>query len=87
MKTPIAVTVAILASGAGLGWNAHHRLATLRLTHEQLLATAAQLGIGFDPAHPGEPLNLAKRGRQSREFGEHLAAADFIALARDKISL
>ncbi len=83
MKTPIAVTVAILASGAGLGWNAHHRLATLRLTHEQLLATAAQLGIGFDPAHPGEPLNLAKRGRQSREFGEHLAAAEFIAFAQD----
>ena len=83
MKTPIVITLAIVAGGAGLGWHAQQQLVAVRQAHEQLLATAAQLGIGFDPAHPGVPLSPTKHGRADRGGGVQLAAAEFIAFAQD----
>ncbi|RFC46749.1 MAG: hypothetical protein DUW69_001611 [Verrucomicrobia bacterium] len=83
MNIPLGVTLVIGAAGAGLAWHAQQQLAAARLTHAQLMATAAQLGIGFDPAHPGVPLRLTQHGRLDREVGVQLAAAEFIAFAQD----
>jgi len=83
MRTPIIFSLVILTGAAGLGWHSHQQLAALRLTHELLLATAAQLGITMDPAHPDKWLYLTNRGRLDRELGVQLAAAEFIEFAKD----
>ena len=83
MRTPIIVSLVILAGGAGLAWHTQQQLAAVRLTHEELLGTAAQLGITMDPAHPGTLIHSTKHGRADRAVGVQLAAAEFIAFAKD----
>lgn len=83
MTKPIVASVVIVAVGAGLAWHEQQRLAAVRQTHQQLVNEAAQLGIAIDPAHPAEPLNLTKHGRENREVGVQLAAAEFIAFAQE----
>ena len=83
MQTPIIATLVILTGGAGLCWHTQQQLSSIRLTHEELLGTAAQLGITMDPAHPGNLLYLTNHGRVGREVGVQLAAAEFIAFAKD----
>jgi len=81
MRIPIVVSVVILAGGTGLGWQAHQRLAAVRQTHQQLINEAAQLGIAVDRTHPAEPVHPTKHGRENREAGVQLAAAEFITFA------
>lgn len=78
---PIAISVVILAVGAGLGWHGHQRLAELRQTHRQLVAEAARLGIAIDPSRDGDPVRFTKHERENREVGVQLAATEFIAFA------
>lgn len=83
MKIPLLASLVIVAGGAGLGWHSQQQLAAARLTHGQLLAEAAQLGIAIDPAHPAALLHLTKHERQGREVGVQLAAAEFIVFAQE----
>lgn len=83
MKISIAVSLLILAAAGSLGWHDHQRLAVVRAGHAQLAAEAAQLGISLDPKNPAGPVRVTKRERENREADAKLAAAEFIAFARE----
>lgn len=87
MKFSVAVSVLILAAAAGLGWHDHQRLASVRGNHAQLVGDAAAHGIFLNSAHPQEGARLTKRARENREAGAKLAAAEFIAFAREMETL
>ncbi len=83
MKISIAVSLLILAVGASLGWHDRQQLAAVRESHAQLVAEAARHGIAIDSTHSASPILITKREREDREAEARLAAAEFIAFAKD----
>ena len=83
MKISIAVSILILLVAALIGVPGHQRLVTVRESHAKLVATAAQLGVSIDPTHPDDPVRVTKRERENKEADAKLAAAEFIAFARE----
>jgi hypothetical protein len=83
MKASIAAAILILLIAALFGIPNHQRLAAIRKSHAKLVATAEQLGISIDPTHPDDPLHITKRGRENKEANAKLAAAEFIAFAKE----
>lgn len=83
MKIPIAVSLLILALGAGVGWSDHQRLAAARKSQASLIAEAGRLGIALDPAHPASLARITKHDRESREASASLSVAEFIAFAME----
>ena len=88
MKISIALTILILALAAGLGWQGHQRLASVRESHAKLVAEAAALGISTDPANPTERVLITKHAeREDKQAAAKLAAAKFIAFAKEMETL
>ena len=83
MKVSLAVSILILLIAALFGVPKHQRLTTIRQSHAKLVATAAQLGISVDPSHPEDPVRVTKRERENKEADAKLAAAEFIAFAKE----
>ncbi len=80
MKISIAVSLLILAVGAGLGWHDRQQLATLRTTQQQLAAEAVKLGTPSDSAE--NPHRSTKRERPTRSAAAAtLSSAELIELA------
>ena len=83
MKISIAVSLLILAVGASLGWHDRQQLAAVRASHAKLVAEAARHGIAIDPTHSASPILITKREREDRAAAAKLAAAEFIAFAKE----
>ena len=83
MKISITASVLILLVAALFGIPNQQRLALVRHGHAQLVAEAAQLGISLDPSNPADPVRITKRGRANKEAEAKLAAAEFIAFAKE----
>jgi hypothetical protein len=83
MKISIAASILILLVAALFGVPGHHRLVTVRESHAKLVASAAQLGVSVDPAHPDDPVRVTKRERENKEADARAAAAEFIAFGRE----
>lgn len=81
-RISLLVFLLILAA-AGLGWRDHQRLASLRATHGKLIAQAAARGISVDSAQA----RASKRPREDRAADARLAAAGFIAYAKEMESV
>lgn len=88
MKISIALSFLILAMAAGLGWQGHQRLSSVRESHAKLVAEAATLGISPDPAHPAGRVLITKHAeREDKQAAAKLAAAKFIAFAKEMEAL
>ena len=86
MKISIAFSLLILVLGSVLGWQENQLHASVRASHEKLVAQAAQLGITLDPTSAVEGVRVTKRGQQ-REDKEAVAktlAAEYIAFAKER---
>ena len=83
MKISIAASILILLVAALFGVPNQKRLTVVRQSHAQLVAEAAQLGISLDPSNPAAPVRITKRGRANKEAEAKLAAAEFIAFAKE----
>ncbi len=84
MKISIALAILILLLAAALGWHDHERLASVRASHEALVAEAAALGISTDSRHPdGRPLVTRSAEREDKQAIAKDAAARFIAFAKE----
>lgn len=83
MKISIAVSMLILLVAALFGVPGHQRLASVRENHAKLVATASQLGVSVDPAHPDDPVRVTKRERANQEAEAKAAAVEFIAFAKE----
>ena len=83
MKISIAASILILLVAALFGVPNQKRLTVVRQSHAQLVAEAAQLGISLDPSNPAAPVRITKRGRGNKEADAKLAAAEFIAFAKE----
>ena len=91
MKISIALSLLILVLGSVLSWQERQRHATVRASHDQLVAEAAQSGIALDPAHAVDGGRVTKRERErerERQQGDKVAdaknaAAEEIALAKE----
>ena len=73
----------ILAIAASLGWQDHQRFVAVREHHAKLVTEAASLGIALDSSNPAAPVRVTKRERENREADAKLAAAEFIAFAKE----
>ena len=85
MKIPIGLSLLILVLGSVLGWQENQRYASVRASHEKLVAQAAQLGIPLDPTFAVEGVRVTKRGRQheDKETDTKALAAEYIAFAKE----
>ncbi|RYD21520.1 MAG: hypothetical protein EOP88_11110 [Verrucomicrobiaceae bacterium] len=83
MKASIALSLLILAIGAILGLQDQRRLASVRASHDKLVAEAAGSGITVDSANPEDSLRVTKREREDKEAEARDAAAKFIAFAKE----
>ena len=83
MKISIAVSILILALGTSLGWHDRQQLAAVRASHAKLVAEAARHGIAIDSTHSTNPIRITKREREDRAAAAKLAAAEFIAFAKE----
>ena len=83
MKIPVAAAILILLVAALFGTQNQQRLAVVRAGHAKLVAEAAQLGISLDSSHADDPVRITKRGREDKGAAAKLAAAEFIAFARE----
>lgn len=83
MKISIAASILILLVAALFGVPNQQRLAVVRESHAKLVAEAAKLGISPDPSNAADPVRVTKRGRADREADARLAAAEFIAFAKE----
>lgn len=83
MRYPIALAVIIAAAALGLGWHDARQFATVRTTHGQLVAEAAQLGLTLDPLHPDKPVRVTKREREDRAASAKRMSVEFISFARE----
>ena len=83
MKISIAASILILLVAALFGVQNQQRLTTLRTSHAKLVATAAQLGISVDLTHAADPVRITKRERENKDADAKLAAAEFIAFAKE----
>lgn len=83
MKISIAASILILLVAALIGMRNHQRLVTVRESHAKLVAAAAQIGVSIDPSRPEDPIRITKRERENKDAAARLAAAEFIAFARE----
>lgn len=83
MKLSLALSVIILAVGALLGLQDRRRLASVRESHDKLVAEAAGSGITVDSASPEDGVRVTKREREDKEAEAKDAAAKFIAFAKE----
>ncbi|MGL4399227.1 MAG: hypothetical protein ACRCXD_05130 [Luteolibacter sp.] len=83
MKISIVASILILLVVALFGVPNHQRLVTLRESHAKLVAAAAQFGVSIDPDHPDDPVRVTKREREDKEADAKVAAAEFIAFAKE----
>ena len=81
MKISIAVSLLILALGAGLGWHDRQQLAAFRTTQRQLAAEAAKLGVSSDATQ--NPIRSTKRERPSRATAEKLSTPELIGIVKE----
>jgi hypothetical protein len=77
MKFSIAASILILVVGASLGWHDRKKLATLRITQEQLISKAEKLGVSSDRAR------LTKRERPIRADIAKLPISGVLEIARE----
>jgi hypothetical protein len=83
MKISIAASILILLVAALFGVQNQQRLTTLRTSHAKLVVAAAQLGISVDLTHAADPVRITKRERENKDADAKLAAAEFIAFAKE----
>lgn len=83
MKISIAASILILAVAASLAWRGQQQLAVARASHAALVAKAAQLGISLNSSNAANPVRITKRGRENKEADAKLAAAEFLAFAKE----
>lgn len=83
MKISIAASIVILLVAALFGVPNQQRLVMVRASHAKLVAEAATLGIFLDSSNAADPVRITKRGRADREADARLAAAEFIAFAKE----
>jgi hypothetical protein len=83
MKVSIAAAIVILLFAALFGIPNQQRLTSIRESHAKLVAAAAQQGISIDSSNADDPVRITKRERENREADAKLAAAEFIAFAKE----
>ncbi len=84
MKTPIILTVIILAAAAAIGWRDHQRLASVRIAHDHVVAEAVKRGISPDFSDGSTPVRATRRERENRGDRARLLAADYIGFSKEK---
>lgn len=77
MKISIAASILILAIGAVIGGHDRQRLAALRITQENLIAMADQLGVSSDRAQ------LTSRNRPTRAVIAKLSISEVLEIAKE----
>lgn len=82
MKVSLAASILILLVAALFGMRNHQRLVTVRESHAKLVAAAAQIGVSIDPSRSDNSIRITKRERENKDADARLAAAEFIAFAR-----
>lgn len=83
MKISIALSLLILALGSTLGWQDHQRLQRIRVVHDRVVAEAAAVGISVNALASKDGVRVTKHERADKDAEARLAAADFIAFARE----
>ena len=86
MKISIAFSLLILVLGSALCWQENQRHASLRASHEKLVAQAAQSGVTLNPTFAVEGMRVTKRGqqREDKEVTDKTLAAEYIAFAKER---
>ena len=84
MKTPILVSLLILAVGGVLGWRDHQRLQAARATYDKVAAELTRRGISVNSSAEAAPVRVTKREREDREAAARVVAVDYIAFAKEK---
>ena len=87
MKTPLVLSLLILAVGAAIGWSDHQRLLTVRAAHAQAVSEAAKRGISLDSSSEAVTVRITKRERENREAAAKLLAVEYIGFAKEKEAL
>ncbi len=85
MKISIALSLLILGIGSVLGWQERQRHATVRASHDQLVAEAAQCGITLDRTQTEHGMRKTKceREREKNQVDIKNVSAEFIAFAKE----
>jgi hypothetical protein len=83
MKVSIVASILIVLIAALIGMRNHQRLVTVRESHAKLVVAAAQIGVYIDPSRSENSVRITKRERENKDADAKLAAAEFIAFARE----